>query len=316
MTIIGWNSPFFYILPPNTHTHKPKLKVKGIISTKTDKHKINWMHFQCTAELEFELMENVIDVCDCNLCLTQRVFCSLHFVLLWQKRSLVFLSLIDLWWRYAFLTALIIIFIFISFHVDIAVDATGKQQARNSRRRDYSSNFSQVQSKSDRSFSSQHKQQSQQQQQQHQQQYQLFAPKSRGGGVGGSSGGDARRHGGRGGCSGTGGGGSSNCDGGNSSSGSNNANGYPRIASSSGARLNPDDDENAELFASGFEFELNSVYFSGSKKQNLNHLLNFNYAPRDRNDSMTFMRSGNISKGGHAYVKRIKYNKEQFLQAK
>lgn len=186
------------------------------------------------------------------------------------------------------------------------IDATGKQQARNSRRRDYSSNFSQIQSKSDRSFNNQHKQQSQQQQQQ-QQQYQLFAPKSRGG----SGGGDAKRNNGRSGCSG-----SSNYNGGNGSTSNNNTNGYPRIASSSGARLNPDDDENAELFASNFEFELNSVYLPGSKKQNLNHLLNFNYTPRERNDSMTFMRSGNISKGGHAYVKRIKYNKEQFLQAK
>lgn len=200
------------------------------------------------------------------------------------------------------------LFIFILFYIwKKKVDATGKQQARNSRRRDYSSNFTQLQSKSDRSFNNQHKQQSQQQQQQ--QQYQLFAPKARGGG--GSNGGDAKRNNGRGGCSG-----SSNCDGVNSSTGSNSTNGYPRIASSTGARLNPDDDENAELFASDFEFELNSVYLPGSKKQNLNHLLNFNYAPRERNDSMTYMRSGNISKGGHAYVKRIKYNKEQFLQAK
>lgn len=50
------------------------------------------------------------------------------------------------------------------------------------------------------------------------------------------------------------------------------------------------------------------------KKQNLNHLLNFNYAPRDRNDAATFMRSGNLGKC--QYVKRVKYNKEQFLQAK
>lgn len=197
-------------------------------------------------------------------------------------------------------------------------DASGKQQTRNSRRRDYSSNFSQLQSKTDRSFNNQYKQQSQQQQQQQQQhQYQLFAPKSRGGNSStnynayGSGAGDAKRNSGRGaGCSNNN---STNGDG--SSGGSNNANGYPRIASSTGARLNADDDENAELFTSDFEIELNSVYLPGSKKQNLNHLLNFNYAPRERHDSTTFMRSGNINKGGHAYVKRIKYNKEQFLQA-
>lgn len=195
------------------------------------------------------------------------------------------------------------------------LDAPGKQQARNSRR---SCNFSQLQSKSDRSFNNQHKQQSQQQQQQ-QQQYQLFAPKSRGGCVGG----DAKRSNGRSGYTSSGsnggGGGDGGGDGGGSngsSSSNNNTNGYPRTASSAGARLNADDDENAELFASDFEIELNSVYLPGSKKQNLNHLLNFNYAPRERNDAMSFMRSGNISKGGHAYVKRIKYNKEQYLQAK
>ena len=199
-------------------------------------------------------------------------------------------------------------YVFLFLYVFLKVDATGKQQARNSRRRDYSSNFSQLQSKSDRSFNNQHKQQSQQQQQQ---QYQLFVPKSRGGGGSG----DAKRNNGRSGCSGSSNN-SSDCNVGSDSTSSNNANGYPRIASSTGARLNQYDDDNAELLASDFEIELNSVYLPGSKKQNLNHLLNFNYAPRERNDSMTFMRSGNISKGGHAYVKRIKYNKEQFLQAK
>lgn len=65
--------------------------------------------------------------------------------------------------------------------------------------------------------------------------------------------------------------------------------------------------------AGEFEAELNSVYLPGSRKQNLNHLLNFNYAPRERLDPATFARTGN-NKG--TYVKRIKYNKEQFLQAK
>lgn len=60
-----------------------------------------------------------------------------------------------------------------------------------------------------------------------------------------------------------------------------------------------------------FEAEMNSVYQPGSKKQNLNHLLNFNYAPRDRGDPGHFVRSGNQRN----CVRKIKYNKEQFLQA-
>lgn len=89
---------------------------------------------------------------------------------------------------------------------------------------------------------------------------------------------------------------------------------YNGIASASGTRLNHYDDDLTEPISHEFEFELNSVYLPGSKKQNLNHLLNFNYAPRDRIDAATFMRTGNIGKGGH--LKRIKYNKEQFVQAK
>ena len=59
------------------------------------------------------------------------------------------------------------------------------------------------------------------------------------------------------------------------------------------------------------EAELNSVFKPGSKKQNLNHLLNFHYAPRDR-DSPVLSKSGN----NRNCVKKIRYNKEQFLQAK
>lgn len=167
-------------------------------------------------------------------------------------------------------------------------DPTGKQQTRNSRRREFSSNFSQAQ-KSDRSTHNgnyQHKQQQQQQQQ-----YQIFTPKSRGTT-------DAKRNQR------------------NGSISSSTDDGYPRVASSSSSRLTQYDDDGNEASNNEFEIEMNSVYLPGSKKQNLNHLLNFNYAPRNRTDSTTFMRSGNISKGGHAYVKRVKYNKEQFLQAK
>lgn len=172
----------------------------------------------------------------------------------------------------------------------LTADATGKQQTRNSRRREFSSNFSQAQ-KLDRSTHNgngynQHKQQQQQQQ------LQIFTPKSRGAA-------DAKRAGGSG-----------------NGRNANNVDSYTRgTSSSSGARLNHYDDDTTETINNDFEFELNSVYLPGSKKQNLNHLLNFNYAPRERTDSTTYMRSGNIAKG-HAYIKRIKYNKEQFLQAK
>lgn len=66
---------------------------------------------------------------------------------------------------------------------------------------------------------------------------------------------------------------------------------------------------------SGLELdaELNSVYLPGSKKHNLNHLLNFNYAPRSANggpDDNQHHHRGAI--GRKQYVR---YNKEQFLQA-
>lgn len=61
----------------------------------------------------------------------------------------------------------------------------------------------------------------------------------------------------------------------------------------------------------GHEAELHSVFIPGSKKQNLNHLLNFHYMPRDR-DLPIFSRTGN----NKSYTRKVKYNKEQFLQAK
>lgn len=57
--------------------------------------------------------------------------------------------------------------------------------------------------------------------------------------------------------------------------------------------------------------ELHSVFSPGSKKQSLNHLLNFNYTPRDRDQSIQLNKTGNI----RCYVKKITYNKEQYLQA-
>lgn len=57
--------------------------------------------------------------------------------------------------------------------------------------------------------------------------------------------------------------------------------------------------------------ELHSVFSPGSKKQSLNHLLNFHYAPRERDQPVRLSRTGN----NRGYTKKISYNKEQFLQA-
>uniref|UniRef100_A0A182T9U3 E3 ubiquitin-protein ligase RNF10 n=1 Tax=Anopheles maculatus TaxID=74869 RepID=A0A182T9U3_9DIPT len=56
-----------------------------------------------------------------------------------------------------------------------------------------------------------------------------------------------------------------------------------------------------------------SVFTPGSKKQSLNHLLNYHYAPRERDQPVRFTRTGNIRKLTNQSHGR--YNKEQFLQA-
>lgn len=61
--------------------------------------------------------------------------------------------------------------------------------------------------------------------------------------------------------------------------------------------------------------ELNSVFNHGSKKQNLNHLLNFHYYNSKDND---VIRSGTFAKHGYHrlnHSKRYNFNKEQYLQA-
>lgn len=64
------------------------------------------------------------------------------------------------------------------------------------------------------------------------------------------------------------------------------------------------------------EYELNSVYAAGSKKKNLNHLLNFHYGPRDNYSGLNvFGRNGNSGGHNRSQVKKHKYNKEQYLQA-
>jgi len=59
------------------------------------------------------------------------------------------------------------------------------------------------------------------------------------------------------------------------------------------------------------EFEVGSVFNAGSKKQNLNHLLNFQFEPRGNHGKKNLGkgRGRNFSDG------RPKYNKEQYLQA-
>lgn len=71
------------------------------------------------------------------------------------------------------------------------------------------------------------------------------------------------------------------------------------------------------------EAEIGSVFIPGSKKQNLNHLLNFHYAPRDNalqwrsvGGQRWSHASGNRNSGILAMSNhRHKYNKEQYLQA-
>lgn len=62
--------------------------------------------------------------------------------------------------------------------------------------------------------------------------------------------------------------------------------------------------------------ELGSVFTPGSKKQSLNHLLNFHFEPRSEPGGRGGCGStGTVLHRGIATVKH-KYNKEQFLQAK
>jgi len=65
------------------------------------------------------------------------------------------------------------------------------------------------------------------------------------------------------------------------------------------------------------EAEYGSVFSPGSKKHNLNHLLNFHYAPRQTTQSHQW-RSGGAGACARFLLGSYphKYNKEQFLQAK
>ncbi|KAH8378661.1 hypothetical protein KR009_000533 [Drosophila setifemur] len=61
-----------------------------------------------------------------------------------------------------------------------------------------------------------------------------------------------------------------------------------------------------------FDHELNSVYAQGSKKQNLNHLLNFHCVPRELERGHNHHHQQQHHGGG---LRKQRYNKEQFLQA-
>lgn len=82
-----------------------------------------------------------------------------------------------------------------------------------------------------------------------------------------------------------------------------------QIGGNENARLEPYNDVQAEA-------ELGSVFVPGSKKQSLNHLINFHYEPRGEKAQNI----NNARSYGQGYkwmsTQKHKYNKEQFLQAK
>ncbi|XP_055911157.1 RING finger protein 10 [Eupeodes corollae] len=89
--------------------------------------------------------------------------------------------------------------------------------------------------------------------------------------------------------------------------------------SSAGAGLATEEEIDVELMGNNsiaqHEYELNSVYAAGSKKQNLNHLLNFHYGPREFDNYSGLNMFGKNANNNRSQVKKQKYNKEQYLQA-
>ncbi|XP_066247766.1 E3 ubiquitin-protein ligase RNF10 [Euwallacea similis] len=63
------------------------------------------------------------------------------------------------------------------------------------------------------------------------------------------------------------------------------------------------------------EPELGSVFSPGSKKQSLNHLLNFSFAPRDNQANYPSNWAEKNKNGKWLSTRKHKYNKEQYLQA-
>lgn len=66
-----------------------------------------------------------------------------------------------------------------------------------------------------------------------------------------------------------------------------------------------------------YESDLEPVTISGSRKQNLNHLLNFHYEPRGENVARPFCQRSSYQYGSRLRLSthKHKYNKEHFLQA-
>ena len=65
------------------------------------------------------------------------------------------------------------------------------------------------------------------------------------------------------------------------------------------------------------EADFGSVFRPGSKKQNYNHLLNFSYSNRERDGGgggRGYSRGSGVPRRKH--WTGVRYNKEQFLQAK
>lgn len=90
----------------------------------------------------------------------------------------------------------------------------------------------------------------------------------------------------------------------------------PTVRSTGGeeaAGLADPDSEEEETYMELAEWD--SVMVSGSKKHNLNHLLNFHYAPRDKVDAAVGYKR---EQRGHQRNHKTGpiYNKDQFLQAK
>lgn len=75
-----------------------------------------------------------------------------------------------------------------------------------------------------------------------------------------------------------------------------------------------DDDLDEDIYLEQAEWD--SVMVPGSKKHNLNHLLNFHYAPRDRDLQRPLTKRDQHQMKRKGASASSFYNKDQFLQAK
>lgn len=80
----------------------------------------------------------------------------------------------------------------------------------------------------------------------------------------------------------------------------------------------PKQHQATSAIASADEFEAGSVFHPGSKKQNLNHLLNFQFEPRGQKQGQNHQGRAAYQRGkkrAQDYAPKPKYIKEQYLQA-